>query len=108
MRFDRYIFVCIREREPDHRRGSCAVNGSLEVVDALKAAVKAHRLQLEVRVNKSMCLECCELGPTVMVHPDNVWYQKVTPEDAKAIVEEHIIGGNPVERLKMDFSYYGK
>lgn len=108
MRFDQYIFVCINERAEEHPRGCCSARGSLELVAELKRLVKEHNLRLKVRVNKAGCMELCEIGPSVMVHPDNVWYMKVQAEDAKAIIEEHIIGGKPVERLLADLSVYGK
>ena len=104
MRFEKYIFVCINERPDDHPRGSCAARGSLEVLAELKRLVKEHKLRLKIRVNKAGCMELCEIGPSIMVHPDNVWYQKVEVSDVAEIIESHIIGGVPVERLKADFS----
>jgi (2Fe-2S) ferredoxin len=37
----------------------------------------------------------------VVVYPEAVWYGDVQPEDAVAIVEEHLVGGRPVERLRV-------
>ena len=37
----------------------------------------------------------------VVVYPEAVWYGNVRPEDAAAIVEEHLVGGQPVERLRV-------
>ena len=108
MRFDQYIFVCINERAEDHPRGSCSQRGSLELLAELKRLVKENGLRTKIRVNKAGCMELCETGPSVMVHPDNVWYQMVQASDAKEIIEQHIIGGKPVERLRTDFSVYGK
>ena len=108
MRVEKYIFVCINERPDDHPRGSCSARGSQEVLAELKRLVKEHKLRTRIRVNKAGCMELCEIGPSIMVHPDNVWYQKVQVEDVAEIIESHIIGGEPVERLKADFSVYGK
>jgi (2Fe-2S) ferredoxin len=108
MRFDRYIFVCINERPAGHPRGSCLTNGSMEVLEELKAVIAEHGLKTKIRINKAGCMEVCEIGPSLMVHPDNVWYQKVKVEDVREIVESHIVGGVPVERLKADFSFYKK
>ena len=40
-------------------------------------------------------------GPTVVVYPEAVWYDGVTPDDVEEIVESHIVGGRPVERLRL-------
>jgi (2Fe-2S) ferredoxin len=37
----------------------------------------------------------------VVVYPEAVWYGNVQPEDAEAIVAEHLIAGHPVERLRV-------
>lgn len=108
MRFEKYIFICINERPEGHPRGSCAGRGSLEVLEEFKRVVKERKLRLKIRVNRAGCMELCEIGPSVMVHPDNIWYQKVTVSDVEEIIDAHIIGGNPVERLLADFSVYGK
>jgi len=58
-------------------------------------------LGAKVRINKSGCLDQCEHGPNVVVYPDAIWYGNVRPEDAEAIVTEHLVGGRPVERLRI-------
>ena len=67
----------------------------------LQQLTKAAGLADRVRINKSLCLDQCEHGPTVVVYPDAVWYGFVRPEDAAEIVEEHLVGGRPVERLRL-------
>ena len=52
-----------------------------------------------MRANKAGCLEQCEVGPTVVVYPDAVWYGGVTPADVDEIIDSHIVGGRLVERL---------
>ena len=54
-----------------------------------------------MRANKAGCLDQCEKGPSVVVYPDAIWYGGVTEADVKEIVEQHILGGRPVERLLM-------
>ncbi len=98
--FDRHLFICGNRREPGHPRGSCDPTASDALQKAFKKAL-AERGVSRVRANKSGCLDQCEKGPTVVVYPDTVWYGGVTEADVVAIVEEHIIGGRPVERLRM-------
>jgi (2Fe-2S) ferredoxin len=38
----------------------------------------------------------------LVVYPEQTWYAHVTPQDAKEIVESHLIGNKPVERLLYD------
>jgi (2Fe-2S) ferredoxin len=67
----------------------------------LQQLTKAAGLGETVRINKAGCLDQCEHGPTIVVYPDAVWYGHVQLEDLAAIVEEHLVGGRPVERLRL-------
>jgi (2Fe-2S) ferredoxin len=46
-------------------------------------------------------MEGCLAGPALLVVPDNVWYGGVTEADVPALVEQHLIGGEPVEMLRI-------
>jgi (2Fe-2S) ferredoxin len=67
----------------------------------LKQESKAAGLGGKIRVNQSGCLDQCEHGPVMVVYPEAVWYGHVQPEDAAEIVREHLVGGRPVERLRL-------
>ena len=97
--FERHVFVCHNTRPADAPRPSCTTDGKSELHTRLQQLSKEAGLAGKVRINKSGCLDQCEHGPTVVVYPDAIWYGRVKPEDAEAIVEEHLVGGRPVERL---------
>jgi len=61
--------------------------------------IEERELGGEVFINNTGCFGICEKGPIVVVYPDNVWYGSVTPDDVAEILDEHIEGGNIVERL---------
>lgn len=105
--YERHVFVCTNRRPPESPRGSCAAKGSEELVAAFKREVAARGLAGTVRANASGCLDACEHGPSVVVYPDAVWYGHVTLEDVPAIVEEHLLHGRPVERLRMKLEAKG-
>jgi (2Fe-2S) ferredoxin len=99
--FERHVFVCHNSRPADAPRPSCTTDGKSEVHARLNQLTKEAGLGGRVRINKSGCLDQCEHGPTVVVYPEAVWYGKVKPEDAEEIVAEHLVGGRPVERLRI-------
>lgn len=98
-KFERHIFICVNERPPDNPKGSCAAKGSHAIASKFKEELHKRGLKGRFRANKSLCLDLCELGPTVVVYPDGIWYKQVTLEDVEEIIESHVIGGRPVERL---------
>ena len=99
--FERHVFVCQNVRPADAPRPSCTSDGKSEVHIRLQQLSREAGLGDRVRINKSGCLDQCEHGPTVVVYPEAVWYGHVRPEDAEEIVAEHLIGGRPVERLRL-------
>ena len=99
--FEHHVFVCHNTRPEGAPRKSCTSDGKSELHAELQRLTKEAGLGSRVRINKAGCLDQCEHGPMVVVYPDAVWYGHVKPEDAAAIVEEHLVGGRPVERLRV-------
>ena len=88
-------------REAGHPRGCCNPTGEGELQRLFKVKLAQRGLKMVVRANKSGCLDQCELGPTVVVYPEAVWYGHVKPEDVDEIIDAHIVGNKPVERLML-------
>ena len=99
--FEHHVFVCHNSRPEGAPRPSCTADGKSELHAQLQNLTKAAGLGGAVRINKSGCLDQCEHGPTVVVYPEAVWYGEVTEADIEEIVESHIVGGKPVERLRL-------
>ena len=75
-------------------------SGSEKLRNYMKA--RAKELGLDgVRINQALCLDRCELGPTMVIYPEQVWYTYRTIEDAEEILQKHIIKGERVERLML-------
>lgn len=98
-KYSHHIFICENHRDPSDPRGCCAAKGSEAIRIAMKAELKARGLKSEVRANKAGCLDQCAHGPSIVVYPEGVWYAHVSERDVEEIIESHIIGGKPVERL---------
>ena len=100
----------LAERDLDFRRAyryrinvccssGCLPFGSLKVLEAFEDAVKEFGVNGQCQVARTGCIGTCYVGPAVVVDPGDHVYQKVTPEDAREIVKEHIVNGTPVKRL---------
>jgi (2Fe-2S) ferredoxin len=99
--FDRHVFICTNRREPGNPKGDCASKGGEEIRDAFKRLLHDKGLKGKIRANAAGCLDQCARGATVVIYPEQVWYGGVRPEDVPEIVEQHLIGGVPVDRLRM-------
>lgn len=98
--YRRHVFCCVNERPPGHPRGCCSEKGSVRLRNYMKARAKALGLD-DVRVNASGCLDRCELGPTMVIYPEGVWYVYRTQEDVDEILRVHVIEGGRVKRLML-------
>jgi len=77
----------------------CRASGSNPFKDALIDEIAKRGLDDEVRVIETGCNGFCAVGPVMLILPEDVFYQKLKPEDVTEIVEEHIVKGKWVERL---------
>ena len=58
-----------------------------------KVELEKRGLKSQVRANAAGCLDQCELGATVVIYPQGIWYGRVTLADVPRIVEETIVNG---------------
>ena len=99
--FKKHVFVCLNEREPGNPKGDCHSKGSPALLKKLKDALRQRGLDAEIRANKAGCLDNCANGCSVVVYPEGVWYGHVTEADVDQIVDQHLVGGTPVDRLRL-------
>ncbi len=77
----------------------CTSSGSQTLQKAFNENIEAFGLSEEVKLVQTGCFGLCALGPIVIIYPDGTFYSRVTPDDVKEIVEEHLLKGRIVERL---------
>lgn len=102
MAYYRYhVFFCTNLREDG--TACCQRFNAQAMRDYAKQRTKALGIagHGKVRINTAGCLDRCAEGPVVVVYPDEVWYSYLDQEDIDEIINEHLVNGRVVERLKI-------
>jgi (2Fe-2S) ferredoxin len=96
-----HLFFCTNRREDG--RACCQAAGAEPARAWAKDRVKALGLAGpgKVRVNNAGCLDRCEEGPVLVIYPEGVWYSYVDQDDLEEIIQEHLVHGRVVERLRL-------
>jgi (2Fe-2S) ferredoxin len=99
--YKHHVFFCCNQRTDG--RQSCNDHHSQEMRDYAKARIKQLGLagKGRVRINQAGCMDRCEEGPVLVVYPEGVWYTYVDKDDVDEIINEHIVNGRIVERLRI-------
>lgn len=102
MKYQKHLFICNNER-PDPAKKSCGREQGAALLLAFKEGIKSRGLQIDIRAQQTACLDACIHGPSLVVYPEAVWYGRVGLEDVEEIIEQHFVGQQPVERLRLHF-----
>ncbi len=98
--YEAHVFCCTNRRPAGHPRGCCAERDGEALRDHIKSRAKDLGLK-NVRINSAGCLDRCELGPTLVIYPEGVWYSVPTKADIDEVLETHMVKGLRVERLML-------
>ncbi len=78
---------------------SCVSNHSFDIKAALENELKKRGLDQEIQVVTSGCNGLCDRGPTMIVQPEGIIYQRLTEQDMPHLIEQHLIKGKLVKKL---------
>ena len=77
----------------------CVSAKAFNVRDVLQQEIDKRGLGSDFLVVATGCNGFCAQGPIIVVQPEGIFYQKITPRDVAQIIDEHLVGGKPVDRL---------
>lgn len=98
--YKRHMFFCTNEREDGV---CCQDHDALKIRGYAKQRSKDLGIagQGGVRVNTAGCLDRCSDGPVIVIYPEGIWYTYESRADVDEIIEEHLVNGRIVDRLRI-------
>ena len=96
-----HVFFCVNQR--DDNAACCNNIGAQSMRDYAKKRIKSLELagKNKIRINNAGCFDRCNEGPVIVIYPEETWYTYIDKEDVDEIIDEHLMKGLIVERLRI-------
>ena len=88
---ERHILIC--------GGPGCKASNADGIAAVLDEELEKFGIRENIKIVMTGCFGFCAKGPVIEIMPDQVFYVNVSNEDVVEIIENHLIGGEPVERL---------
>jgi len=102
-----YIFKCEQSAPPGMPKPSCVTEQTRDLFNYLAQTLMQKGIMGPVQAIRTSCLGRCQMGPVMLVEPGHHMYCQLSKEKIDRIVEEHIIGGTPVQEYLIPDQFWG-
>lgn len=92
-----HIYICT-QKKPEGAP-SCFNIGAQEALAALNHELEKAGVSDDVQITTCGCLGICGKGPNMVIYPEGTWYTGLNTQRISKIVNDHIVGNNPVEEF---------
>jgi len=94
----------LQRREPDKPRvriclTGCRAYGAVQIRDAFKSELQKRNLEEEIEIMETGCHGFCARAPVIVIEPQELFYQQLTPDNVPEIVSETLVKGNIIEKF---------
>ena len=89
-KYEKHVLIC--------GGTGCTSSKSVQIKAKMEEAIKAAGIEDKVQVVLTGCFGLCALGPIVIVYPEGTFYSRIEISNVEEIVNEHLVGGNPVKK----------
>jgi (2Fe-2S) ferredoxin len=103
-----YIFKCEQSSPPGMPKPSCVSEQTRDLFNHISQRLMEKGLMGPVQPIRTSCLGRCQMGPVMLMEPGHHMYVQLTKEKIDRIIDEHIIGGRPVEEYLISEQFWGE
>ena len=103
-----YIFKCEQSSPPGMPKPSCVGEKTKDLFNHMAQSLMQKGIMGPVQPIRTSCLGRCQMGPVMMVEPGHHMYVQLTKEKLDRIIDEHLIGGTPVDEYIIPEQFWGE
>jgi len=103
-----YIFKCEQSSPPGMPKPSCVSDTTRDLFNHMAQKLMEKGIMGPVQPIRTSCLGRCQMGPVMIMEPGHHMYVQLTKEKIERIIDEHMIGGKPVEEYMIPDQFWGE
>ena len=103
-----YIFKCEQSSPPGMPKPSCVSDDTRDLFNHMSQRLMEKGIMGPVQPIRTSCLGRCQMGPVMIVEPGHYMYVQLSKEKIDVIIDEHLIGGKPVDEYMIPDQFWGE